>query len=103
MAQRKAYPSMSQTENGKTPSGVATGTAITGGGNQTMSDDSRQAHTGEDSSLLVEVEAGVQSNRESATDQVERRLQELRERIRAADTAYYVNDSPLISDADYDG
>lgn len=54
----------------------------------------------------AEIEAnGMATNEHGENGQepeIETRIQELRERIREADHAYYVLDNPMISDADYD-
>src|SRR5262245_11909715 len=97
---------MSETQSGKTSNSDATTSAITTAtankGSDVMSDKGSKNGNGEDAPLLVEEETAEKSTGESATEQVERRLQELRERIHAADTAYYVNDNPILSDAEYD-
>src|SRR5262245_10037210 len=93
---------MSKTQSGKTSNGDATTTMMANRGSEAMSDNSSKNSNGEEAPLLVEEETTEKPTGESATEQVERRLQELRERIRAADTAYYANDNPIISDAEYD-
>src|SRR5262245_48013172 len=102
LEKRKGANSMSETQGGKRSSGDATTTVTVSKGDEAMSGDSGKNNNGEDAPLLVEEEAAESPISEGATEQVEKRLQVLRERIRAADSAYYVNDNPIISDAEYD-